>query len=244
MTGARLWSSALILEWDPILTFARRRSELLDWYEENLTPKAFIDEEDIVGVTVGSLQHRVNTGRNSLVLQQVTTERLPSSVARTIEGTLNTMRPQNIRVSGFRALISVPVDLDFDEVRESLAQRAVRFNLSERVPPTFRASDVAILADIEDELGPLQVEFGVVNAQQLRERLRQDVRGRTLKFGAQHVLPADPRESELPPCSVFGEVLIFQPSTTGLTSANEILAAREGFVSKATGVVRELAAGL
>lgn len=202
MVTATRWTATFALEWKPLLTFTRRRLQLLDWFEENVDVDAFSEDGEHIGIAVGLAAQRLIVERSGLTIQLRTHKADLAPLIRAIAGSFDVLAPHNVRARLYTGAWSVPLAREYDESRKALAKRAVG-----DLGDTGEALDCATLTDIRTDSGLVAVEFGVVSEQELRDRLRDPALGRlATRTPARRPKTVD-LPAKLPGASLFLDVL-------------------------------------
>jgi hypothetical protein len=203
----RRWVSAYQFKWTPILTYTRRHIELLRWLEENTEPVSFT-ETDMrrFGVALVAKDLRVTVDASGMNVRSglsgVPTERLMPA----IEGIFTVMEPRDTVLTS--ASVAASYELHGADYHEECARFAIRASGVSKAAAAYRPLDASVIVDLESIDWKLQVEWGIVNSQELLERLTNPGMGRLRRgsVAAGHE-PAknDPGTliDELPSVSVF-----------------------------------------
>lgn len=169
MPDVKRWTSTIIVQWRPMLTFTRRRLELLDWFEANCDLVAFTDAPDHVGVAIGTEAQRIRLSRSHLRIELRAPDADLAQLKTALDKALETFAGQDPLPAMYMGVwTSAILEQSYDEARRQLARAGM---LEPLLPAGMRAVDCAILTDFESEVGASKAEYGVVEAEELRERL-------------------------------------------------------------------------
>lgn len=171
------WTSSYRFEWTPIVTFARRQLRFLDWIEANLEPVSFYDLNGVTGVALVSKSIRLTVDRNGMTLEDGSAlEAGVTLLERAVEGVFEVLEPIGARLRSGSVAWSGPI--------EHVAYNEARAHLARKISGIPLDSDCAVPMDVSslvDVLSPDyrgQVEWGVVSAKELIERLSMPEIGR------------------------------------------------------------------
>lgn len=201
MTVASRWGSQLFVNWRPILTYARRQLELLDWFEANVDVAAFSDDDAGIGVAVGARAQRLIVTRSGLRIELRGLNADASVLTDALRGVWEVMEPFAPTVWLYQCTTSIPVDRDYGEARTALATRAVGV-LAEGAGAVL---DCANLVDVRTEGGAVTVEFGIVSAEELEARLATPALGRMEKRTGHSRAAVEVDAAELPPTALYAD---------------------------------------
>ncbi len=235
------WTASLFVAWTPILTFQRRRSELLDWFERNVNISGFTEDDQHVGIEIARTQ-RVVVGRESLAIEQRTPDADAETLTHVLSGVFQTLEPEDAFPREYSSAWSAEIDGDFEERCQALATR---------VAPTpggdlpMGATDCSVLVDFEAGDAFAQVEFGIVDRDDLLRRLQapQGI-GRLAARHEKHRPRAQVMESDLPALALFADVWLFDTTREAATSGEEIVYAVAEKEAGAGRLVAALKSGL
>lgn len=219
---ATLWVSSIAVTWAPILTFERRRSEVLEWVESNLDPVAFSESDRGLGLAFGHSDMRISFTRHSLMLSSgASGGGMESHLDEALKGILDALTPAQTRVSSIMFKASGALEgAGYDVTRRRFAERAhgEALGLGE-----WRTKDAAVLSDIETDDFEGQVDYGVVEQSEIRERVLDPGLGRT-GSSAEAASPRllDLRLADAPAVSVFADALVIPLSKDYVASSADI----------------------
>jgi hypothetical protein len=192
---ANRWLAAYAFHWRPMLTFRSRREELAEWAERNADVRAALDSRDVFGVGIGHPSVRVTAGTHSLDLAIGT----PSADVEHLRGLLvaafEILKPRSFHVAAARLALTYELPDNYEVLRSRLARRATG-NLGGAGEPV----DCAVRADLRTATGDVQVSFGVVDRNELRQNLTEP---------SDETSPSLPRGEdlgELPSASLLADV--------------------------------------
>lgn len=184
------WTSAAVASWTPILTFTRRRMAVLDWFEEHVHPVAFTDDPDHAGIAVESEFQRLRFDRQYLRIATEDRTARVEALGSALEGLWQLVEPQNVVLRRYFGAWSFALPgADYDTTRRAFATRCIGADLG----PRARGADAAALVDVQSDFGTLQLEFGLVTAPELAERLAEP------RMGMMHVSAADRQPLQIDP---------------------------------------------
>ncbi|MBF4634747.1 hypothetical protein ITJ38_10075 [Agreia pratensis] len=218
----RRWTARYRFGWTPVISFDRRRSELLDWVESNLNPVSFRDSEGQVGLALRKGVRIVISRHGATIEDTVAASDGVASVLPVLEGLIDVMEPRDIVLADGSIGWSVDMNVtDYEAATHSLATRLS--GVSESLPSGARAKDIATLMDFEGIDYKVQTEFGIVSPRELQERLMESKVGKLMGRPAGRVRPQ--LFETLPPTSLFVDTYFEESRTTKLQSVPEIIAA-------------------
>lgn len=192
------WSETVVLAWRPNLAFFERRSDFLRELEKAHTLAAFRWREDSIDIRLGARETLTVTPRGAVFgLVGVSARR---EVAAAVAGlTLRLLRPEAVILDQVLVQELVPVDIAYAEARRFSAMRLLR-----DLMPGVVYTDWSVLLDgVSSDFGaPFQVEFGVVNDDEVPSRLAR-------LAGHMHGPDAVPddvwADENLPACALFAD---------------------------------------
>lgn len=191
------WSGVYSFHWAPILTFASRRERALEFIEEHLRVAAFLDGPDEFGVAVGRSSMRIIVRRGGFELLLGSPDLSAEDAQELLAAIIKAFSPRRVHISGARSLWTAELGTPATAVASSTA--ASMFDKPSGVEPV----DFSVLADAATPGARLQIEYGVVDGDELRLRLTQTIRGR-LRAG--EMPPLRDLPSDLPESSLFADV--------------------------------------
>lgn len=203
---ARRWTAELELSWHPILTFERRRLALMDWLEENVDVVAFKNTAEQVGVSTKSTELRATATSSGLKLSSSSPLFQLDQLAGVVAGVLEVFSPAEPRLKVSRSTWSA-------ELPGSYALACARFGRHVSFyaeTGEFAATDGSALVDLDGSSAHIQMEIGVVEAQELLMRLSVPQVSRIPQSSSSartRVSPQGITISELPSLSLFGEIV-------------------------------------
>lgn len=162
------WLLSIQFKWTPILTFSRRRLKLLDWFESNTEPAAFVDTPERVGVALIAPDLRVSVTRHGIVVESGTSELDVGKLSPAIEGVFEVMDPRAVLATRYFATGATPLtDADYFEECSAFG----RMVGGSAVGDAFRVIDGSALVDLQSETMQVQVEWGIVSGDELFARV-------------------------------------------------------------------------
>ncbi|WP_392507514.1 hypothetical protein ACF3NT_11275 [Naumannella halotolerans] len=191
------WSASLEVGWHPILTFERRRTQFLDWAEENVDYTGFADRDsDFVGLQLGG-GARIEVSRSSLRAHV----RYPAAnfdvLRDTIDGAMKIFSPQHPRLLLVKSQWSSGINAEYKRACRTLAQRSLAApELNGAIP-----ADTSILVDVLTSRAQIQVEYGVVERAELVDRLTKPAMSRVEGLG--HGLRRALQQAEVDEVSLY-----------------------------------------
>jgi hypothetical protein len=170
----RRWKSTYRFKWTPIITYTRRHLKLLEWFEENVDPVAFVENVQSVGVALISTDLRVTVRRSEMVLESGLSGVDIDKLMPAVSGIIEVLDPKDMVLSVARSMATV--ELPSADYSESCARFAVKVSAPPLIHGEFRPTDGSALIDLDSETLHAQVEWGIVKRSELFERLvRRDV---------------------------------------------------------------------
>jgi hypothetical protein len=233
-----LWSYVYLFDWRSVLSFTRRKGDLLDYLEAHVEPTAFTETDDSVGVELG-MTHRIVVRRDGMTVELLGPGSEPESMATVLDGVFEAIRPNLAIPHAYYASWSLEVDGDYEDRRRGLAERATNFPEDSGV----RAADIAILTDVESSEGSGQIEFGIVTAPELRLRLEKPRMGRS-PAAARQLPPVRNIPGTLPLVSLFAQTTWARSEVSVIESAGSVTDALSAARSDCARLIRALGAGL
>jgi len=232
---ARNWAAAFTFQWTPVLTFTRRRLKLLDWIDSNLDPVAFFEEPDRIGIAVLTPDLRLEVDRFKMTaFHSAEAGAEISGLGDLITGVLDVLAPKNVSLSTASSVWSEP--LDVDDYNEARARFAQRIGL-EPTGSEFRAFDASGLLDVESNNWRGQVEYGVVEGEELLFRLRQPQVGRIQGSSERWDTPVRlPELEEMDTTSVLIDVFLNRRHGGTVSGSEDVMTT----IESATGESRQL----
>jgi hypothetical protein len=234
MTPIR-WTANFTVGWRTHLTYARRKSELLEWIDENVDLTGFSDNDDQLGIEIGGT-HRLLVRPGGLSIHLMSRRSDVEHVQPAVAGILGIMEPVNASLDLYFAGWSAEISGEYEASRASFATRLSTVSRT----PTMVAVDGSALVDFLVDGLNAQVEFGIVSAEELAFRLNDPTYGRV---GPAHPLQRPPVRQlpeSLPGASLFADVYLEQ--ATSVASSAEVLAAVSAAEASALALVEALQA--
>lgn len=165
----RRWRSTYTVKWTPILTFNRRHLLLLEWFEKNLDPVAFTDQNGKVGVALISEDLRVTVSRSEMVLETGLSGLEIEKLLVAVTGIIDVMEPKDIVLSSARSMSTVEVaGVDY---AEACANFGAKLSAPPLIKGGFRPTDGSALVDLHSDSVRFQIEWGIVRPNELLMRL-------------------------------------------------------------------------
>gem|GEM_PF-5712480 len=170
------WTSAYRFAWNPIITFGSRAPRFLEWVEQNCKPVAFALQDDFIGIAIEHPGIRLELRPSSLTVFDGAARGNPfAALEGVLSGVFATMQPSDVVLDSFVCAWSRPLaDADYDPSRAAFAERVVGVPGDGRT----RLKDASALADYEGDTYVAQVEWGIVEPDELRRFLREPTHGR------------------------------------------------------------------
>lgn len=232
---AELWTVAHRIEWTPILTFGLRRLKYLDWLEEHTDPVAFIEDEERVGVSLLDTSLKLTVLRSSAILSSGDPTLDLSHMKRALEGLFEVFEPRHCALTTTNALWTHEVSgVEYNEARARLAAQ----HLGAAGPSDLiRPLDTSALVDFDSGDYYAQVEFGIVNAQELEHRITDPRLGRL-----QSMRPAFSGylSEGLPDVSVLADVTLRRTVENNVEGAEEILSGADEATQQSQRITLEI----
>lgn len=173
------WASGYAVEWTPILTFRKRRLQLLDWFEDEINPIAFMDEHDSIGVALVDESLRVEVTRSGLRISVGADSLGVAHVGRAVQGVFEVLDPQDaiLQAAAGTRTFELPGAVYLDE-RTEAARRITRCGAVSAAGHTYRPTDMSALIDFESAESVVQAEWGIVERDELLQRVSDPYLGR------------------------------------------------------------------
>lgn len=193
------WVARYAFHWRALVSFKQRRDALAVWMDDNVLPRAVLDQDDALGVAVEHSALRITIDRSGFQISVGAPGIDISSLEAAFDGIFSIMRPVNLHIAFGRTLSSVKLDVaSYDDARQNFARKCTG-----SLDDGFEIVDGAAAVDLVTNTSHLHVEFGVASKGELRERLRSPVRGS--KTGLE--LPSLSRvRSEIPDVVLLSDV--------------------------------------
>lgn len=173
----RRWTASYVFRYRPIISWERRRNELLDWVENHVELVSFRDERTEVGFALVE-GVRIRISRQLTIVED--SAAVPGSVESLwpmLDAVIETLAPRDIVLD--RAAIAWSNELqgkDYAEATRSFAERVT--GIHSALPSGLRPTDVAPLVDFMNSRFHVQAEYGVVNPSELRARINDPDAGK------------------------------------------------------------------
>ncbi|WP_100451222.1 hypothetical protein [Mycobacteroides abscessus] len=173
------WLSTVQFKWTPILTYTRRYLALLDWFEENIEPVAFTDRPDkqAVGVALVAPDLRLVVSRSGMILESGLSGLAIEKLMPAVTGVFEVMNPSSVLATQYMSIGTVSLrNANYYEQcsRFGVIAAGDGFNGSDQ----WRVADGSALVDLLSQAMKVQVEWGVVESDELLERLRNPTMSR------------------------------------------------------------------
>jgi hypothetical protein len=195
---AELWGATVEVTWHPILTFERKRLDLLDWIDDNILFTGFSRRSSDVGIRVGD-DLRVTVRLSRVTIEARSKDSLRKSEA-LLEGVLQILKPRHPAVAVVESFwSSQDLEVDYEEARQRLAARA-----SLGLPAPFIAVDTSVLMDVMSSSAEIQCEYGIVSDHELAARLTGSEISRIDGAGSPILAPL--QDARWPSVALFGQV--------------------------------------
>jgi len=242
----RQWRILLAIEWTPMIAFMRKRLKLTDWLDEHTSPQAFIDEADHVGVALGDLDTRAVISRERMIITASSTEALPS-LRPVVDAVFTVMEPKLPGLAHSRVTLTHPLTGSYTELIADFAHRA---GLSNAVlPPGVHAVDSSVLTDMRDDARRVQIEWGVVNRNELFDRVSDWSFGRLSSPGADlstgpRALSAFGKPADVSEVSLLTDVSMYGEPPIDITDSEHLFSTAENEVRHASAIGTAVADGI
>jgi hypothetical protein len=170
VSEAKRWSAVATVTWRPVLTFTRRRLELLDWLEREVLDRvvSFTDTPTHLGVYMQDELQRVHLERTSLRVELLSPEASLSSLQPVLDRALELFTEQEPSPYLYFGVWTVPLVGEYDTLRTALARIPLAPEWPAEVAEPF---DTAYLVDFRSKVGNIKLEYGVVTGAELYDRL-------------------------------------------------------------------------
>lgn len=176
------WTSTYRFKWTPILTYTRRHLGLLDWFEANLEPVAFVENPGYIGVALVTDDLRVTVRRDRMVLESGLSGASITHLARAVEGIFEVFEPSDVVLTGARSTSTV--EIPGGDYHELCAAFGRKMGSETAVVGGFRAVDGSALVDLRSDRAHVQAEWGIVEASELLFRMTNPDVGRLTASGS------------------------------------------------------------
>lgn len=196
------WVAKYAFHWRALVSFKQRRDALAVWIDDNVLPRAVLDTDDVLGIAVEYQELRVTIHRSGFEISVGAPDLDVTALEAAFGGVFSIMRPGNLHISACRTLSSVDLDAaNYDDARQNFATKCAG-PLDDR----FEVADGAAIVDLATNTSRLKVEFGIVNKQELRERLRKP---RQISDTGLELSPLLRVRSEIPDVALMSDVSWF-----------------------------------
>ncbi len=169
------WLSSFRFRWTPILTYTRRHLALLDWFERNVEPVAFVDRPEMqaVGVALTAPDLRVTVRRSEMVIESGLSRLSIEKLLPAVTGVFEIFEPSSVLASEYLSTGVVPIDdVDADYYQQCASFGAMSSGEGFNSSDTWQVTDGSGVVDLTTDRLKVQVEWGIVKADELLKRLR------------------------------------------------------------------------
>lgn len=234
------------VEWTPSLTFGMRRIELADWLDQHVLPVSLLDEPERIGLAVERPDLRVTVGRRSMLLSSGASGGELDALAPVMDGVFEVLRPRDAVVSLVSTLCTAEIGgQEYDEAASYFARHAAAAQV---VVGGLRPLDASALMDLESPTHHVQVEWGVVDPDQLLSRLANPSVGRIDATARAGVLGEEELQarlhSGLPDVALLAEVTHSRRRGGKVSSSADVLSSTKELSLVAEEITRDLLEGL
>ncbi len=174
------WVAGYEFHWRALVSFKQRRDALAVWIDDNVLPRAVLDQDDTLGVAVENSALRVTVNRSGFQISVGAPHLDVSTLEAVLGGVFLIMRPANLHIATGRILSSLELDVaSYDDARRNFARQCTG-----SLDGGFEVVDGSATVDLVTKTSKLKVTFGVASKQELRETLRTPRQGSStgLKF--------------------------------------------------------------
>lgn len=202
------WTSAYHFRWTPILTYTRRHLQLLDWFEENVDPVAFVENHSRVGVAIVAEDLRITVTRSCMMVESGLSGLPVSLLLPAIEGVFEVLQPKDTVLSFWSATATQDLGMaDYNEERAHFASRLCGMG---PVAIGYRPIDGSALVDFSSPQSKVQMEWGIVRSSELLDRLQNPHLGRVDRLNSESI-EGNPSQGavsqdDMPEVSVFTDI--------------------------------------
>lgn len=173
------WATGYAVAWTPILTFAKRRLQLLERFEREIDPIAFKDERESIGVALVDPGLRLEVERAGLRITASADDLDLEYLATAVRGVFDVLEPQDAVLQSMATTRTFELaGADYHDERAEAARRATGCGVVAAAGRTFRPVDMSALVDFESPESVIQVEWGIVEGEELLERVTDPFLGR------------------------------------------------------------------
>lgn len=191
------WSAVYAYHWPPILTFEARRHDALAWLESNANVVSFLDRDREFGVAIGRRALRIVVRPNGMEILLNDPDAEFDGLSGALGGLLALLAPRRMHAGSARLVMSSEISGEYDAVRRANA-RFIAGDLRDAEPYDF-----STVLDLTVDGNHVAVEYGIVDARELRERLTDFDMGR---LNAAEMPPLRQVPDDLAAVSVFADV--------------------------------------
>ena len=219
---------------------------MLDWFEQNIEPVAFVDHPDkqLLGVALLAPDLRITVKRGGMTLESGLSDVPIEKLMPAVEGVFKVMAPSSVLATQYVSTGVVP--LEGDDYYERCAQFGTlasgdAFGGS----ALWRVTDGSAVVDLTSETMKVQVEWGIVQNQELLDRLRHPDMSR---LGNR--MPVDERARiahrtkpgrDVPPVSVYVDQVGFWRTGGSVDDVSDVMKRVTEAQQTASNVAAELA---
>lgn len=240
------WLSSFQFQWTPILTYTKRYLALLDWFEQNIEPAAFVDRPDkqLLGIALVTPDLRITVKRAGMTLESGLSGIAIDKLTPAIEGVFKVMAPSSVLATQYLSTGVVP--LENDDYYERCAQFGTLasgdvFDSS----ALWRVTDGSAIVDLISETMKVQVEWGIVQDRELLNRLRHPEmsrRGSRMSVEEQaSIAHLTKPKRDVPKVSVYIDQVGFWRSRGGVDDVSDVMKRVTEAQHTASNVAAELA---
>lgn len=224
-----------------MLTFRKKREALLEWFDENARPLAFLDDDEVLGIEVGSHATRLLVDERSLVLQVGSPAASVALLEHAVQGVFDVLAPKETTALDYHGLWTVGLDGTYADLTSKLAARAAPIHRDGT--SGFEVMDGALLIDLKDEFGTYQVEFGIVTPGEIRQRVGREVAGRVTR-ASRMLMPVESIPADVAVASLYMDVHVRDAQQADLETAGEVTAHFDATEKRVTRLAYDLAGTL
>jgi hypothetical protein len=193
------WVAHYTFHWLPLVSFKQRRDTLAVWIDDNVLPLAVLGQDDTLGVAIGNRALRVTVDKSGFGISVGAPGLDVSTLEAVFDGILSIMRPAQLHIAAGRTLSTAELDFaNYDNTRQKFSRQCAG-SLDDR----FKAVDGSVTVDLATKTSLLQVTFGVVSNQEIRERLRKPLPGSKSRLALPPLLNV---RSKIPDVSLLFDV--------------------------------------
>jgi hypothetical protein len=180
MTQLELWTQSITAQWPPCLSFYDKKLELLHGFQDEGVLLAFKNQDGEIGALLGDRDHQIEVEPNRLSMRILQKGGDIRRIERAARSVVTAIAPPRVAKLSVSLQYVAPLSQDYDEARVESSQAFL--GLGE--PSDLRLSDSAlriwdwaVLLEGENDRdeASFQMEFGIVDAEELPERLAREV---------------------------------------------------------------------